>query len=80
MFVTCEPDDPAPAYLRAAMGDVGTRVCCFAIDYGHWDATLKDCVGLVENNPNLDPDTARAVLGGNALALYGAGLKERIEW
>ena len=80
IFVTAEPDDPAPAYLEAAMGAAGTRSCCFAVDYGHWDATLKDCVGLVRDNPNMSPETARAVLGANALELYGKRLKEKMEW
>ena len=41
IFLTVEPDDPAPTYLRAALGDAGARVCGMAIDYGHWDATLR---------------------------------------
>lgn len=78
VFLTVAPDDPAPGYLRAALGDLGTRIACFAIDYGHWDATLKDCVGLVADSPRIDDDTARNVLGGNALRFYGRRLEERI--
>ncbi|MGH0028414.1 MAG: amidohydrolase family protein [Myxococcota bacterium] len=78
VFLTSEPDDPAPGYLPAALGEAGTRVACFAVDYGHWDATLKDCVGLVADNPGFDEATRRAVLSDNALRLYGPRLEERI--
>src|SRR5262249_2375936 len=46
IFLTIEPDDPSPLYLRAALGDAGTRVCGMALDYGHWDATLAGCVAM----------------------------------
>ena len=78
IFLTSEPGDPAPGYLEQAMGSAGTRIPCFAVDYGHWDATLKDCVGLVDGDPRLDPTTAARVLGGNARRLYGPLLEERI--
>lgn len=78
VFVTAEPGDPAPSYLESAMGRIGRQVACFAVDYGHWDATLKDCVGLVADDPRLDAETASQLLGGNALRLYGPRLQERI--
>jgi predicted TIM-barrel fold metal-dependent hydrolase len=80
IFVTTEPDDPAPGYLPTAMGDVGRQVACFAVDYGHWDATLEGCVGLVTDDPRLDVELAQNTLGRNALRLYGKRLKERIAW
>lgn len=79
IFVTVEPDDPAPAYLCAAMGPPGSRVCGFATDYGHWDATIADCVALVADRPGVDPELARRVLSGNALEFYGRRLARAIE-
>lgn len=79
LFLTIEPDDPAPVYLRAALGEVGTRVCGLAVDYGHWDATLRDCVPLVAERPGVDPQHARRLLGENALDFYGPRLRRRIE-
>jgi predicted TIM-barrel fold metal-dependent hydrolase len=78
VFLTAAPDDPAPGYLAAAMGDPGIRVCCFAVDYGHWDATLEDCVAQVTENERISPDAAAAVLHENALRLYGKRLLERV--
>jgi predicted TIM-barrel fold metal-dependent hydrolase len=78
LFFTCEPDDPAPRYLRKALGAAGGRVCGLAIDYGHWDATLKDCVPLVLSHAEGDADYAERLAGGNALAFYGTRLAERI--
>src|SRR5262249_27294333 len=44
IFVSFESDDPAPAYLREALGDLGEDLACFSADYGHWDGVLTDCV------------------------------------
>jgi predicted TIM-barrel fold metal-dependent hydrolase len=79
MFLTVEPDDPAPSYLCAALGAHGGRVCGVAVDYGHWDATLAGCVGLVADRPGMDPALARRILSGNALDFYGRRLARRIE-
>lgn len=78
LFFTFEPDDPAPSYLRAALGADGERVCGLAIDYGHWDATLKRCVALAESAAGGDAAYAARLLGGNALAFYGAPLAQRL--
>ncbi len=78
VFVTIEADDPAPVYLPAAMGEAGRRICGMAVDYGHWDATLVDCVGRIANNPEIDADYAVRLLSTNTLEFYGDRLKRRI--
>lgn len=78
IFVTCEPDDPMADGLPAALGRAGEQTACMAVDYGHWDATLKDCVGLVAHRPGIDPAYARRLLSDNALALYGERLRSRL--
>lgn len=78
IFLTIEPDDPAPVYLPAAMGEAGRRVCGMAVDYGHWDATLVDCVRGIAENPKIDPDYAVRLLSTNTLDFYGDRLKTRI--
>lgn len=78
VFLTIEPDDPCPGYLEAALGETGRRVCGMAVDYGHWDATLRDCVGLIADNPAIDPEFAVRLLSSNALEFYGEKLSRRI--
>jgi len=78
LFFTFEPDDPAPSWLPHALGDVGRRVCGMAVDYGHWDATLVDCVDLVARRPGVDGDYAARLLSQNSLDFYGERLRERI--
>ena len=79
IFVTFEPDDPSPGWLPQALGETGRRVCGMAVDYGHWDAALDDCVGRVANRPGIDPDYAVRLLSTNALDFYGDRLQHRIE-
>jgi len=79
IFLTVEPDDPAPVYLPQALGAAGTRVCGMAVDYGHWDATLRDCVGLVADRPGIGADYAVRLLSSNALDFYGNRLRRRID-
>jgi predicted TIM-barrel fold metal-dependent hydrolase len=78
VFLSVEPDDPAPGWLPAAMGEAGRRVCGMAVDYGHWDATLENCVGLLADREGLDADYKRALLSDNALRFYGERLRRRI--
>ena len=78
IFLTVEPDDPAPSYLPAALGETGRRVCGMAVDYGHWDATLAGCVGMIADNPDIDRDYAVRLLSTNALDFYGERLERRI--
>jgi len=78
VFLSVEPDDPAPGWLPAAMGEAGRRVCGLAVDYGHWDATLENCVGRVADREGLDPEHKRALLSDNALRFYGPRLRRRI--
>jgi hypothetical protein len=78
LFFTFEPDDPAPSYLRAALGEAGERVCGLAVDYGHWDATLKSCVALARASAGGDDAYAARLVGGNALAFYGEPLARRL--
>jgi len=78
VFVTIEPDDPAPIQLRAALGELGTRVCGMAVDYGHWDATLRSCVSLVTERPGIDPEFAARLVSANTRSFYGRRLEERI--
>jgi predicted TIM-barrel fold metal-dependent hydrolase len=78
LFFTIEPDDPSPAWLPRALGESGRRVCGMAVDYGHWDATLADCVGRVANRGEVDPDYAVRLLSTNTLDFYGERLRRRI--
>lgn len=79
LFFTIEPDDPAPAWLPHALGEAGRHVCGMAVDYGHWDATLVDCVGLVADRPGVDEALADRLLSENALDFYGDRLRRRID-
>jgi len=78
IFLSIEPDDPAPTYLASALGEAGKRLCGMAVDYGHWDATLRGCVRLVGDRSGIAPDYAERLLSTNALAFYGRRLRQRI--
>jgi predicted TIM-barrel fold metal-dependent hydrolase len=77
IFLTCEPDDPAPGWLPAALGEWGERLCGMAVDYGHWDAQLRDCVGLATRAAGT-PERAVRLLSTNALEFYGERLRRRL--
>jgi predicted TIM-barrel fold metal-dependent hydrolase len=78
VFLTFEPDDPAPGWLPMALGEAGRRVCGMAVDYGHWDASLEGCVKRVAGRSGIDPDHAVRLLSTNALDFYGDRLRARI--
>jgi predicted TIM-barrel fold metal-dependent hydrolase len=77
IFLTCEPDDPAPGWLPVALGEWGERLCGMAVDYGHWDAQLRDCVGLATRAAGT-PERAVRLLSTNALEFYGERLRRRL--
>lgn len=79
IFTTFEPDDPAPLYLRAALGGVGERLAGWSVDYGHWDGVLTNCVKRITENPRIDMDYAVRLLSANTLRFYGPRLKHRIQ-
>jgi predicted TIM-barrel fold metal-dependent hydrolase len=78
IFVSFESDDPAPAYMHLAMGEVGKRLACFSGDYGHWDGVLQNCVRDAVTKSNYDRDHLARLMGGNALALYGDRLRRTL--
>lgn len=78
IFTSFESDDPGPAYLHIAMGEVGKRLACFSGDYGHWDGVLKDCVKDAATVTHYDRDHLALLLGDNALALYGDRLRQSL--
>jgi predicted TIM-barrel fold metal-dependent hydrolase len=78
IYVSFESDDPAPAYMHLAMGEVGKRLACFSGDYGHWDGVLQNCVRDAATKTNYDRDHLARLLGGNALALYGDRLRHSL--
>ena len=77
IFVSFESDDPAPSYLREALGEAGENVACFSADYGHWDGVLKDCVLNVIRTRAYERSHLEKLLAGNCLRLYGPKLQER---
>jgi predicted TIM-barrel fold metal-dependent hydrolase len=78
IFVSFESDDPAPAYLHLAMGELGKRVACFSGDYGHWDGVLKNCVRDAATKSDYDRAHLAALLADNSLALYGDRLRQSL--
>lgn len=79
IFVTFEPDDPAPIYLPAALGAAGERCAGWSVDYGHWDGVLTDCVRRVTESPHIEPHYAQRLLSTNTLDFYGRRLRARLE-
>src|SRR5207247_1482089 len=74
IFASFESDDPAPAYLREALGEPGENLACFSADYGHWDGVLKDCVKNVARVRPYERGHLAKLLAGNCLHLYGKRL------
>jgi len=78
VFVSFESDDPAPAYLREALGETGEDVACFSADYGHWDGVLTDCVKNVARQRPYTREHLGKLLAGNCLRLYGRRLETAV--
>lgn len=78
IFTSFESDDPGPAYLPVAMGEIGKHITCFSGDYGHWDGVLKDCVKDAATVAEYDREHLRLLLSGNSLALYGDRLRQSL--
>ncbi len=74
VFASFESDDPAPAYLREALGELGERLACFSADYGHWDGVLTDCVKNVAETREYPREHLARLLAGNCLDFYGPRL------
>ncbi len=79
IFVSFESDDPGPAYLREALGEIGEDVACFSADYGHWDGVLKDCVKNVATVRPYGREHLGKLLAGNCLRFYGRRLEAAVE-
>ncbi len=73
-----ESDDPAPAYLREALGPMGEDVACFSADYGHWDGVLTDCVKNVARVRPYERGHLAKLLAGNCVRFYGARLERAL--
>ena len=78
VFVSFESDDPAPAYLREALGEMGEDLACFSADYGHWDGVVTDCVKNVVQARDWNRDHLAKLLAGNCLRFYGSRLASRL--
>jgi hypothetical protein len=74
IFLSFESDDPAPAYLREALGEIGEDLACFSADYGHWDGVLTDCVKNVAR-VRYGREHLAKLLAGNCLRFYGRRLR-----
>jgi uncharacterized protein len=74
VFASFESDDPAPAYLREALGPMGEDLACFSGDYGHWDGVLRGCVRNVAGARPYSREHLAKLLAGNCLRLYGPRL------
>ncbi|MGH7897946.1 MAG: amidohydrolase family protein [Candidatus Binatia bacterium] len=78
VFVSFESDDPAPGYLREALGETGENVACFSADYGHWDGVLTDCVKNVARGGRYTQEHLAKLLAGNCLRFYGTRLERAL--
>ena len=78
IFLSFESDDPAPSYLKAALGTIGEDIACFSGDYGHWDGVLTDCVKNVVRAAEYERPHLAKLLAGNCLRLYGRRLEDAL--
>ena len=79
IFASFESDDPAPAYLREALGPMGEDLACFSADYGHWDGVLTDCVRNVARQREYAREHLAKLLAGNCLRFYGPRLEAAVK-
>ena len=78
IFLTCEPDDPAPGWIPNALGELGRAL----VRNGGRLRTLgrrrsRDCVGLATRAAG-SPERAVRLLSSNALDFYGERLRCRL--
>src|SRR5262249_3331982 len=78
IYASFESDDPAPAYLREALGPIGEDLACFSADYGHWDGVLRDCVKNVAHTRQYEREHLGKLLAGNCLRFYGSRLQSQV--
>jgi predicted TIM-barrel fold metal-dependent hydrolase len=78
IFLSFESDDPAPSYLKTALGTIGEDIACFSGDYGHWDGVLTDCVKNVVRAADYEREHLGKLLAGNCLRLYGRRLEDAL--
>jgi hypothetical protein len=78
VYASFESDDPAPAYLRTALGAPGEDLACFSADYGHWDGVLRDCVRNVARSGEYTREHLAKLFAGNCLRLYGPRLRSAL--
>ena len=78
VYVSFESDDPAPAYLREALGELGEDLPCFSADYGHWDGVLTGCVQNVARQRDYARAHLAKLLAGNCLRFYGPRLARAV--
>ena len=78
IFTSFESDDPAPSYLKAALGEIGENIACFSADYGHWDGVVAGCVGNVVKAASYERSHLEKLLSGNCRRFYGARLEHAL--
>jgi uncharacterized protein len=67
-FVTCEADEPG---LRLFIETIGLQCLTYASDFPHSDQLGKDTVGGIQKREDLSDAEKGAILGGNAVRLFG---------
>jgi predicted TIM-barrel fold metal-dependent hydrolase len=72
VVVSCEPEEHGIAY---AVERVGAHVVAYASDYPHWDAEFPGSVAAINDRADLDDETKRAILGGNAQRVLGGRIE-----
>jgi len=65
-FVSFEADETR---LGEVISSIGADHVVFASDYPHWDATFPGVTDMIINRKDLDADTQRKIMGGNAAKL-----------